>query len=73
MPIYVLECCACGRVFDRLFARALPPGADPEGVACPDGCGSDVKRKPTVAGVKLVGDGWASDGYKGKPEKESSE
>ena len=66
MPIYVYRCSECGHEFERLLRRAVDNPKPNIITDCPKGCDAPTKRIPTASTFHLAGDGWASDGYKGK-------
>jgi len=67
MPIYTFKCSECEHVFDELFRQSSPTEKEVDaGVRCPiDRDHAGVTRVPHKTSFHLVGDGWASDGYKG--------
>ena len=60
MPIFDYKCPTCNQPFEVLVRRGSGPPK------CPKGCEATPQRQVSKAAFHLSGDGWASDGYKGK-------
>ena len=66
MPTYEYACLACGREYE--FVQRITD--DPHRV-CPE-CGGRLQRLIAGTSFRLVGNGWAKDGYAPKPPAKGS-
>ncbi|MCK5610604.1 zinc ribbon domain-containing protein [Candidatus Pacearchaeota archaeon] len=59
MPIYQWECISCGHSFESMQKMGAH---NPE---CPI-CRGETRKLPTAGNFKLIGGGWADQGYQKK-------
>jgi putative FmdB family regulatory protein len=66
MPTYTYTCTKCDLITDVNHKMSL------DTYPC-NQCGGNMKRVPSAPAFKLIGDGWANQGYSGPSNRKKKE